>query len=368
MGRFQFSLASSSDDAQLRARMRLDRMEGDIAISFRREPSYFAAAKLHGDSVEVIKCVDTASDEIIGLGNRSTLDAFVDGKKQRIGYLSDLRGAPQYRKGMLLARGYQYLRKLHEQDPVPLYYTVIYEGNHAAFENLLGARAGLPAYHDFGSILTPAIHLDFPKSALRLQGVKVVSAQRSDLPKIVEFLNAAQSEKQFAPVYREADFYDGRFAGMVAEDFFLAIANDKIVGSLAAWDQKSLRQTHVESYSSRLAGIRPFYNLAARFSPLKALPKIGERIPYIYFSCLAAARNDQQIMRVLFRSAYNALRKGPWHYAIAGLHATDPLASVLHEYRRIPAAGRLFVVSYESQDAQLAQLKHRVPYLEAGCL
>ena len=120
MSRFEFSLAGPADDLQLRARMAGDVMEGGIAVSFRREPSYFSGCRLQGDATQVVKCVDTTTGRVVGLGCRSTTMAFVDGKRERIGYLSDLRLAPELRRGPLVARGYRMLRQLHVADPVPL--------------------------------------------------------------------------------------------------------------------------------------------------------------------------------------------------------------------------------------------------------
>lgn len=344
-----------------------DRMEGEIAVSFRREPSYFAGCRIQGESSTVVKCVDSLDGRIIGLGCRSTSMRYVDGQPQRVGYLADLRVAPTHRRGMLLARGYRFLRQLHAQDPVAFYLTVIYEGNNPALETLVGARAGLPAYLDAGRILTPALALDFPRRPLAVPGVEIVRGSDARLPEIVDFLNACQRHKQFAPVYRVSDFGAGCFLDLHARDFFLAVARGRIVGTLAAWDQSRIRQTHVEQYSPRLSALRPFYNLAARMSPLKPLPEVGARIPYLVFACLATENNDVPLLRCLLRGAYNALRGGPWHYAIAGLHELDPLASVLGEYRRFHAAGRLFTVHYP-QPGERFTPPRGVPYVEAACL
>jgi hypothetical protein len=366
--RYRFALASPEDDAQLRARMAADNMEGDIVISFRREPSYFAGCRVQGDRTEVIKCVDTTSGEIVGLGSRSSLIAYLNGEPQRIGYLADLRSEPSHRRGTLLARGYRFLRELHERDPLPFYTTVIFAGNRAALDSLVGARARLPIYRDFGRILTPAIHLDFPRRSMRLPGVELVRGSASDLSEIVQFLNKWQGRRQFAPCHSETEFGSGRFTGLGAENFFLARRHRRIVATLGVWNQAAIRQTHVESYSPALSRLRPLYNLAARLSPLKPLPAAGARIPYVYLACLAAEEDDARLLAVVLRDAYNQLRRGPWHYAIAGLHETDPLALVLNDYRTIPAAGRLFVVHYPEDAERVTALEGRIPYLEAGCL
>ena len=156
MSRYEFSLAQLADDAQLRACMAGVWMEGRMAVSFRREPSYFAGCRVQGDAVQVLKCTDLRDGRIIGMGCRSSLRLHVNGEARRLGYLADLRGLPEGRQGSLLARGYRFLQELHECDPVPFYLSVIFDGNERALGSLLGARAGLPIYSPLGRIRTPA--------------------------------------------------------------------------------------------------------------------------------------------------------------------------------------------------------------------
>jgi len=368
MSRFEFSLATPDDDAQLRRRMASDWMEGSVAVSFRREPSYFAGCHLQGDRVQVIKCVDRATGEIIGLGSRALKTAWVNGQQTQIGYLADLRGHPDYRRGSLLARGYGLLRSLHEQEPVPFYYSVILEGNQAALGSLVGGRAGLPQYEPAGRILTPAIHLDLPKPPLQLPGITLERGTMTRLPAILAFVNRWQSPKQLAPCHTLADFGTPRLAGLTPQDFYLAIRDNELVGVVAAWDQHRVRQTYIERYAPPLAQVRSLYNLLATVTPLKPLPKPGTAIPYFYLSFVAIAHDDPAIFRYLLRQVYGDRRLGPWHYFIAGLHEADPLAAVLAEYRRIESAGQLFIVYYPEGEAAVSELDGRVPYVEMAAV
>jgi hypothetical protein len=365
--RFRFSLAGPEDDADLRALMAAGRMEGDIAVSFRREPSYFAGCCVQGDHAAVIKCVEVETGRVIGHGCRSTLEAFVAGAPRRIGYLSDLRSVADYRRGTLLARGYRFLRELHEGDPVPFYYTVIYDGNALAMANLVGARAGLPAYVDQGRVLTPALQLGFRKRELTLAGVRVVAGESARLEAIVEFLNREQRDRPLAPVRYPAQFTPGgRYSGLAAGDFLLAEnSTGEILGTIAIWDQRDIRQTHVERYSRRLAIVKPVYNLAARALPFRPLPSVGARVPNVYLCCVAARGHDVAIFRLLLRAAYNRLRASSAHYAIVGLHERDPFVVEIEDYKRIPAAGRLFLVHYP--EVPLPNFGGRVPSVEAAC-
>ena len=365
MSRFAFALATPDDDAQLRARMAADWMEGDIAVSFRREPSYFAGCSLQGSLAQVIKCTELSSGRIVGMGARLKTMAFVNGAACQIGYLSDLRGAPEYRRGTLLARGYRFLQALHEVDPLPFYYSIIFAGNDAATRNLVGARAGLPDYTDSGVILTPALHLDLPKRVLQVPGVEFSRGSDPQGDDIVTFLNQQMARRQLAPCYAVADFLaGGRLRNLSFSNFFIARRGPKIVAALAAWDQVGIRQTHIERYSPGLRALRPLYNGLSALTPLKPLPAPGNRVPYLYFSCVAVAEDDCALFAGLLRHAYRALRTGPWHYAIIGLHERDPLLEVLDGYRAIAAAGRLYVVRYPQAATEIMALNARVPYVD----
>ena len=368
MSQFSFALAQAADDGQLRRRMAEDWITGRLSVSFRREPSYFDGCKVQGESAQIIKCIEVASGKIIGMGSRMVSMAHINGTPQRLGYLADLRADLAYRGYTLLARGYRFLRQLHDADPVSLYYSLIFEGNTAALGSLIGARAGLPVYRHCGKILTPAVHLDLPKPAIKIPGVKFVRARREQMSDIFRFIRRWQSHKQFAPVYRPCDINSPRLRGLKAEDFFLGIRENRIVATVAAWDQSTFRQTHIEEYSAILKRVRPMYNALAALTPLKALPTPGDAIPYFYLSFVATEENDPHLFRGLLRHLYRELRSGPWHYFIAGLHEDDPLAQVLSEYRRIKAAGELFVIHYPEDELGFRRLDQRIPYVEIATI
>lgn len=365
VSRYEFALARPGDDAELRACMAGVWMEGRMAVSFRREPSYFAGCRVQGDAVQVIKCTDRADGRIVGMGSRSIQRVHLNGSPARLGYLADLRALPAARRGTLLARGYRFLHELHRRDPVPFYLSVIFDGNERALDALTGARAGLPVYRPLGRIRTPALQFDVARAPLAVEQVAFERAGAGALPEIAAFLAGQLPRRQFSPVVEAADFEaGGRLQDLRAQDFFVARRHGRLVACLAAWDQAAIRQTHIERYPAGLALLRPLVNLASRVSPLKPLPAPGERVAHLYL-CLAAAADDElPVFRGLLRHAYNALRRGPWHYAILGLHERDPLAAVFDDYRRIDAAGQLFVVHYPEDGDPLSGLDSRLPGVE----
>ena len=367
MTRYRFRLATPADDAALRTRMAEDILRGKISVSFRREPNYFASTKIFGDQIQVVICEDDTG-RIVGLGSRLLRLAYLNGVATRTGYLSDLRIAPDSRRGTLLARGFRFFRTLHEADPVPFYSTVVLDGNTAALDALTPARAGLPIYSPLGRMLTPAIHLDLQRRIPKKTGVSIRRATPADLSVVTEFLEREHARKQFAPVWNTATLTAQGAGRLRIEDFWLAEQNHTIVGTLATWDQCAFRQIHIEAYSRPLSYLRPFYNLLARISPLKPLPALGERVPYLYMSALAITEDNPALFAQLLATVCNTLRNGPWQYAICGLHELDPLSDVLKAYRRIGASGLLFAVHYSDQASNSIALDARVPYIDFGVI
>ena len=358
MSRYRFEPAVAADDAALRARMAADRLDGALSVSFRREPSYFAGCALQGEQVQVHKCVDTETGELVGMGARLVTRLCINGRWQRVGLLSDLRLAAHARGGTLVARGYRVLRALHEADPVDFYLTVILDGNQAAMGSIASGRAGLPTYRDVGRMLSPAIHLDLPKAPLPLPGVRFRRAAAGEEAAVLELLAAAAPRRQFTRDW-------SAFApGLSITDFFVAERGSRLAACVAAWDQHALRQTFIEAYSPALAALRPFYNAAARVLPLRPLPAPGTRIPYVSLAAVAVRDDDPVLWRALLRHAYRELRRGPWQHAIVSLHEDDPLAGALSDYRAIRAAGRLYVVHYGDGAAAVAALDDRIPCLD----
>lgn len=362
--RFQISLADHTDDAELRRRMARDKMQGSMELSFRREPDYFLGCGVQGFQSQIMKCTDSQTGRIVGLGARHTKHLFVNGVTTQVGYLSDLRGDPDVRKRTLLARGYAFLRELHDADHLPLYFSIILGGNDEAVANITTARAGLPTYESRGRILTPAIHLDRHKPEQLCDGVSIRKATASVMPQVFEFLNRENANKQLAPSYHDETPGSPQLFGLAPEDFYVAYRGEQIVGCVAAWDQSGFRQTHVESYSGSLRTLRPFYNIAAHISSLHALPAPGEKVPYLYLSMIATEDNRKDIFAALLRTVYRDQRGRGYHFLIAGLHEQDPLSQVLEDYRSIDAGGTLYLIYYPEDADYVSKLDDRTFYID----
>ncbi|HEX7641438.1 MAG TPA: hypothetical protein VF472_04410 [Burkholderiaceae bacterium] len=363
MSRYVFSLGTQADDAQLRQRMAVDWIEGALAISLRREPSYAQACRLQGDPAQIIVGRDAESGRILATGNRSIAKSFLDGEVRRTAFLSDLRIDSEHRNGMLLSRVYRFLRSLHDADPLPCH-TVVYDDNATALRSLVGGRAGLPHYFERGRLLTRALHLSRRKPLLHAAGAELRRARDGELPEIVEFLNRRNRQFRWAPVLDMADFAaGGRCDTLAAKDFFVGVRAGRICATMAAWDQSALRQVHIERYPRSLALLRHVHNLAAPLIKRPRLPAPGGALPYVYLAFVAAEQDETPLCAALLRHVYDALRQGPWLYAFAALHDDDPLLPLFMDYPAQASAARLFEVDFSRQpDAAAAPAQARIEF------
>ncbi|WP_206956609.1 hypothetical protein [Trinickia acidisoli] len=335
--------------------MALDWIEGAAAISLRREPSFFESSRLLGSSVQTIVCRDTVTGRILAAFSRCITTSYIDGQPQRTAYLSDLRIDRDHRHGLLLARIHRYLRTLHDADPLHCW-ALIYDDNETALRNLVGGRAGLPFYLQRGRLLARAIRLTRRRAAPTLPGIELRRARAEELPEFVRFINRRRASRYLAPRLDITDFDLGRRCDTLrAEDFFVATRDGRICATMAAWDQASIRQAHVERYPRSTQLIRIPYNIAASLRRLPKLPARGEALPYLYLAFIAVEDDDTTLCAALLRHAYNALCHGQWLYALAALHDDDPLLPVFADYpATTTSVVRLFEVDF-SHTPKLAQ-------------
>lgn len=353
-----FDLARPADDAELRGVLRDTPMRGRMDVAFLREPSYFRAGSIAGTFVQTI-IARTRGGVIAGAGTRATRPAFLNGEEVEAGCLGDLRLRAEFRRSTILARGYRFLRGLHEDGRTRVYSTVIVEGNRLALETIAANRADLPRYTYLGRVLTPMIHLPLRGRRSREAADRIERGSPALLPRIVERLN--ENRLQFAPAYRVEDFSEGkRFPGFRVEDFRVLWRGGRMEAVIGIWDQRSFKRTVVLGYHGVLRALRPLSRLLGPH----ALPAPGKAIDFIYLA-FAAGDGVPAFRALLERACVDALKEDAGiRYATLGLHERDPRLPVLLEHRHTPFAGRLFAVTFDGPP----RLDGRVPYVEAALL
>lgn len=363
----RFRLATAEDDAALRRAFAATPMAGGMRLAFEREPSFFEALRVQGDVVQVILCEDSGTGEIAGIGTRCLADAFVDGTARRVGYLSDLRILPRWRKGTVLTRGYRFLRELDADGAADLYHTALFAENAEARAALSRERAGVPQYHPLGTFITAGIHPARVGGVLPPSPLHTTRGSPADLSRLVEFLNAYNATRQFAPVHRLEDFLPGgRWRDFQVEDFFLVHDGPRLLGAVGLWNQSAFKQTRVLGYAGRWRMLHLLSRLTHRVLPVPRLPSPGECFQFGYAAFLAIPTQDPGVLRLLLQAAREECSKRGWMHLLLSLHASDPLFPVMKTVPHTPFRGELFWLSPRGVGAPPSSVC--IPHVEAALL
>jgi hypothetical protein len=382
MARYQFDVAGPDNDRQLRELLRASPTDGRIQLTFQREPNYFAAVPTLGPFCQTLICREMESQAIVAVASRSIRDVFVNGQPQAIGYLGMLRIIKGHQNSSVLARGYRFLRQLHRDDRTPMYYTTIADGNQRAINTLTSGRAGLPAYHPAGVYHTLAIGLSTRAARAEsidrwkpANGLEIRRATDEDLSTIVDYVNRVGSSYQFFPVCRESDFSaeaganpGACFNGLSASDFFIALRDGQLVGTIGAWDQHAIRQTVVHGYSAALKFSRPLYNVVARLRGRSRLPLPGQPFRYLIATLTAIERNDPFVFRSLINALNDYYSGGDYDFLMMGLHETNPLLETVGSRATLQYKTQVYHVCWPDGESFRRSLDDRPPWYELGCL
>jgi hypothetical protein len=344
-----YALATTDDEADLRALLRDHPMGGWIALSLEREPRYFAAAALEGDVHQTLIVREADSGAAVGLFSRSVRDAFLDGSPTRLGYLGQLRIVPRYRhKIRHLRQGFAALRALvHDAAETPFYLTSIVEDNHAA-RRILGARlSAMPIYEPRSPFLTLALvpsarHGRYSHSSF------VDQACAADMPAIAACLQRNYARFQFAPVWSAARLSDPLCCpNLQAEDFWIVRDQRRVIACLALWDQRAFKQSVVRGYAPALARLRPFANALAPLLGLPRLPPVGDALDHVFLSHMAIDEDHADLSRPLLGRALEQAARLGFALATFGLSPESPwLQDIAGVFRWRAYRSHLYTVSW----------------------
>lgn len=357
----RFRLAGPAWDERLE-KVAAEPVPGTIQIAYEHPCGFLASLSVLGDDCQIV--LGHRGETVAGLGLRSTRWQYLDGEPRRLGYLSGLRVHAAARATTGLARGYAFLRHLHEQDPLPGYLTTVIASNTPARAILESGRAGLPAYRDCGGYTTYVVK---GKPTPLPTGIR--PARAADADAIFALLRTAGTQRQGFPVLVPENLDTPRLRGLGISDFLLAEQGGNLLGCVAGWDQTAFRRHRITAYAPPLRWLRPLANplLAALGYP--RLPPPGQALASLHAAFLAVPDENPRTAAKLIQGLRARLARENRHHLCLGIHDRDPLAAALRRLPAIRYQARLYAVAWDEPDrfARHFQPPH-IPHLEIGML
>jgi hypothetical protein len=370
MSDFAFDLANPGDDGAILRLLRDNPVPGSVTVSYERSPSYFHGCPVLGHSYQTLVVRHLPSGDLAGVAERSLSQLFINGREETVGYLGQLRVDRRFRARWLVAGGFRFLRRLHEEQPVAGYLTTIIEGNRQAEGVLVSrARRGFPVYRPLTRLHSLALQVRREKIVVT-GDCEVRRGGDVALAEIVAFLNEQGAGRQFAPVWTVADFLPdaGRTRGFRPDDFRIALRYGRIVGVMGYWDQSSFKQPVVRGYRGLLRWGRPLYDGYARLRGFQPLPAVGTAIPLAYGAFVAIAHNDAGVFDLLLRQVLRTAHERGTALLMLGLAEGDPLLAHARRRPHIPYHSRLYTVGWDDGSHFHDRLDDRISHVEIATL
>jgi hypothetical protein len=323
-----FRLANRSDDVQLRQLVRETIVPGHIRMAYTREPNFFKAYENSDEDTQVI--VAESNEEIVGVACRSIRKLFVNGTPLAFGYLSGLRLKPSAQNTPTLARGYAFLKQLHEDERTPAYLTTIIEGNDKAKRILTSGRANLPSYKPIGGYLTHVVPVKIRSSKPNSDAhIQIKAATEVCGHELTSFLVEEGGKRQFFPVHNCNGQTSAIPRSIGLGKLLVAEKGNCIVGTMSVWDQDDCKQSVVAGYSGALRALRPVLNLFLGTRRLHPLPNIGQQLRYGTAAMICIKDNDPSVFTSLLKHTLALAAERGLHQFAVGMHERDPLVPAL---------------------------------------
>ncbi len=365
--------ATEADEPELRRLLRETPMPGAVSLTMQREPSYFRAATIEGDTHRTVTARESDTGRLVGLGSRSAMNAYVDGRLQRLGYFGHVRIEPRFRGGKgLLKRGFARLKEQHDAEDAPFCFTTIIEDNLPARRALGSGWPGLPTYRELEVITSLAIPVwRARRVATRTAGYTLRTAGLEDLPDLADCLQRHHARYQLAPCWTADDLASPtRTRGLAPHDFTVVEQGGRITACCALWDQTPFKQIVVHDLQGPLRTWRPLVNLVGPPFGVPRLPLPGQPFRFAFLSHVALPADDPALARALTTHVCNrALHRG-YAYVSLGLAARHPLLPMFAKtFRHISYRAILYAAHWADGAAAVDALdRRRIPHVEIATL
>jgi hypothetical protein len=361
MGRLVPDLATASDDDALRGLLASNPVPGTMTVSYRCEPSYFAAADLLGPFHQTVVGRDECDGSLGAMVCRSVRERWVGGRALPVGYLSNLRVDSPHRGRWVVGRGLRHVRGLDRDGRAPEgYLATIVEGSRQAAGMLVERpREGSPEFVPVATLLTMALvtRRSSRRPAVR-SGLVIGPALTTELDEVASFLARRGPSRRFFPVVSAGDLagHTSQGAGLGEGDVFVARRGGEIVATAALWDQSGVRQAVVCGYGGPLERARRVIGVAARVAGASPLPDPGQRIPMAYASLLTVAEDDPAVARSLLRVIEHAAAERGIGFLMLGMTERDPLLPAVARWPRVTYRSTVYALGWDGAAHRLAAL------------
>jgi hypothetical protein len=328
--KFSISLAKPEDAAQLLKIYECGDFKGNISVLYTRRPDPFKSLMFEGEKVVIPTVTDIENNVIVGMGVCIIRKAYINGEVKNVGYLTGLKGLPEYRKRVpSISEVYKYLHELTKND-VDMYYTTILKENESVQKMLEKKRKNMPEYRSMGEYTVYGFKTG---TSVKEKGYTL---EVGTIGKLERQYNEFPGNFNFSPA-------NVNLPGLVDENVYI-LRNNKgeEVASCAVWNQQSYKQYVITEYK----GIyRYLKRLPLKLMGFPNLPQENTPVNYGSMALLTVKGNDPLLAEHFIRKV--AEKANSYDFLMLGLFENHPFRGSMNRLKCIKYQSRLYTVHWE---------------------
>jgi hypothetical protein len=330
-------------------------MRGVISLRIDREPDFFRLLTLRGPGKVFVAI---ANHGIVGCVSVSYRAAFIDGQRQTVGYIDDLKVHPAWRGSRVGLKLAQTVTQYFTTQNVEVYYCLVADGN-ANVLPFLRARLGLPVFVSLGKLLVYGL---FP-SLLPVfnQSYELRLASPSDYPEVCQLGNAFNTPYQFASPLTVRALPGGATPVDIPTRLFTAHQDGRLRATLGTCDMSTVKQNVVIGLPRLLRTLVDTLRLVSQAVPLWTLPRVGQAMRLLYLQHLAYQEGHHGALRQLLQHIRHEAFRQQYAFVVLGLHERDPVRALVRRLPKLTFVSHGFVMSVSQNREVLARVTAGIP-------
>ncbi len=361
----QLRQARSHDNTQLIGLARAAPMQGGIRVFADRAPDFFALADLQGDSQVLV--VEEQGEIVASLTISKRLETWF-GEPRSMLHVGDMRVLPRRRaKGMARLLAMRWFDDLAETGVDGGGFEIMHDNRNALgllklFEERPDLRPSELGQAKIYQVLPLWKHrvdktLDYRK------------ATASDASALADLLQQSYEDYNGHPQFTPDSLNElmQQHPSFTWNDIWLAEKRGKLLACAGFWDQKSVRRTVVETFSSSIHVIAASLRLVRPILGLPEIPRPGQALSYGFVRFPAHLPGERAALGSLCRHLLNEVRKTrKYQFVWFSFHSQDPMQGVLDGLVKLSMPIKLFHCSPVKRKAEWSRepLLERTPYVD----
>ncbi|MHC5077213.1 MAG: GNAT family N-acetyltransferase [Planctomycetota bacterium] len=316
-------------------------MDGRISIRIDRYPDFFSLLHLRGPNNVFIAEKD---DRIIGSISSAEVETLLDGKKETVHYIGDLKVHPEYmgtRIALKLALElYGYLRSA---DADYLFCTAAL-GNQRILPFFEG-RAGLPKFENLGHFNV----YQLVPSRKRKAGKDYTIEEWNDAEQLQRIYSTLGKTYRLVPIPTPGYIKSCKN--------FVARQGKEVRACISLFDPFAAKQNVLVRLPFFLSLFVSIIRILNNVSPLMHLPGRNQPIRILYVGYLSCQENHVKALEELMDKAVGFAFENGYNFLSVGLHSRDPLIRLVKKYRKFKFQSIGLITSLKNHSEAIQKMK-----------